>query len=126
MILTLFFAIACAPDPAYSPTPVVMHDASSSTDVAGYALTVRDADSIGPALRIANWPCWWDVDDDGVPVVRYCRAVDVGAPLQRYCDSCVPLRLYEYSVLAYDDAGNYSVNNPTITVCAPLLMEITP
>jgi len=102
-----------------TPTPVVRCDPSSpgstGSPIAGYALYYR-ASGATTWTKLSDLGCYVDPDDPTSEIV--CRLPKLGVPVQRYCDSCVEGRLYEFAVKAYDAAGRYSLDySHTVTSC---------
>jgi hypothetical protein len=116
-MLTALLLAACTVAATETPTPVLRWDAVANADLAGYSLFYREVG--GTFQKLRDFPCeWYDLDNDGTNVVRFCRGADLGVPLQRYCPSCVPGTLYEFSAKAYNLSGMSSATySNVVSVC---------
>ena len=129
MILATLLLAACTPLATHTPTPVVTWDQIADANLAGYSIYYREPGGVFQLLL--DFPCeWYDMSDplDGIADVRFCRGPDMGAPLQRYCPSCLPFNVYEFSVKAYDLAGRRStLTSNVVSVCfSPLCVRPGP
>jgi len=111
---------ACVPD---NPTPAVKWDlipGTANPPVLGDSLLYRLPGGTWQLLR--QFPVEWnDIDEDGTNETRFRRGVDLPVPVQRYCPSCQPLSLYEFSVQSYTSAGTYGNQTNFVSVCFPKL-----
>mgnify|MGYP001264817265 CR=1 FL=1 len=127
LLAGLLLAVTCTPLTTYTPTPVVTWDQVLDASLAGYTLYYREPG--GTFQRLVDFPCeWYDMDEDGRADTRFCRGADLGAPLQRYCPSCVPFTAYEFAVKAKNLAGLESLEfSNVVSVCfSPLCVRPGP
>jgi hypothetical protein len=119
----LVAAVSCVPlpicldngnvSPCATPTPTLMWDQVPDADLAGY--DIAEGEPGGPLLLIQTIPCDTELESPGVLV---CRGSTISLAIQRVCTWCEPNTLHEFSVVAYDTAGNRSLQPSNIvSVC---------
>lgn len=102
-----------------SPTPVVLWDQIPDATLAGYSVYYNAVG--GTPQLLVDIPCsFYDSNADDLPDARFCRAPDLGTPMQRYCPGCAAFNAYEFRIKAYTLAGIRSLDySSPLTVCFP-------
>jgi len=109
-------ALIAAGTPCATPTPTLIWDQVPDADLAGHDLYERDPG--GTWNLVATIPCDWTEDDGPGTGTRICRGINIDDAVQRYCSWCAPNTLHEFSVLAYDTAGNRSTSfSNVVSIC---------
>lgn len=128
IIFVCLLALATRPAPCcepelvtHTPSPTVMWDAVTDTDLAGYKLYYRMTGGVFqlacdlPAERWVEYDEWGNVIG---PRVNW-RGVDFAVGVQKCLDG-YELENLEWAVKAYDEAVNISDNfSNIVTICMP-------